>query len=307
MVGLSEVQGPPPVAADEARYSLDCPIAAGQGYASVDELRVLATTSPSITGLAVISTPASDDTYGLGEHIRVSATFNMDVEVDGNPGLGLKVGERWRAAYYLSGSGSDTLLFGYRVKSQDSDSDGISMDGGYQDGNGVWHNFINHTAVTSEDTGTTASRAYTGIDNQSGHEVDGSKLPFATSVTIESSPPFDATYRLGDRFDFALNLNTEIVVDGAKHISMRVGASDISGWRGARYRSGSGSNTLIFSYTVKAVVGIQVHRYRPANHRSASGGNDPHYKARMPERRPREKASEQRYRVLQPHRQPGPH
>ena len=172
--------------------------------------------------------------------------------VDGNPGLGLRIGDNWRAAYYLRGSGNNKLVFGYTVVAADSDSDGISMGGGYQDSNGTWHNFINHTAVTGERSGATASRAYDGIGNQSGHKVDGGKQPVATSVWIDSSPPYDGTYRYGDRIDFAMIFSAELDVEGTKQVSLRVGATDSSGWRGARYRSGSGTDKLTFSYTVKA-------------------------------------------------------
>ena len=148
-IGLSEFQNPPPVFAD----------------------------GPRITDVEVTTSPARDNTYGVGETIEVTATFSTDVEVDGNPGLGLNIGGTWRAAYYERGSGTDELVFSYKVKPEDSDSNGISMDGGYQDSNGTWHNFLSHTAVTGKSSGATASRTYDGIGNQSGHKVDGDKLP----------------------------------------------------------------------------------------------------------------------------------
>ena len=120
---------------------------------------------PNITDVEVISSPARDNTYGVGETIEISATFSTSVDVDGNPGLGLWVGSNWRSASYLSGSGSDTLVFGYTVRSGDSDSDGIRMDGGYRDRNGIWHNFLNHTTVTAVGTDTVAYRVYEGIGN----------------------------------------------------------------------------------------------------------------------------------------------
>ena len=150
---------------------------------------------PNITDVEATSSPATGDTYGVGETIEISATFSTDVEVDVNPGLGLWVGSNWRSAGYLRGSGADTLVFGYTVKSEDSDGNGISMDGGYQDSNGTWHNFINHTAVTTEGTDTVAYRVYDGIDDQSGHKVDGSITPVGVETKIISSPASGDTYR----------------------------------------------------------------------------------------------------------------
>lgn len=132
---------------------------------------------PNITDLNVTSTPSHDDTYGPGETVEISATFSRNVEVDGSPALGLWVGGNWKAATYLRGSGSDTLVFGYTVEALDIDTDGISMDGGYQDADGRWHNFLNHTAVTAVGWGTVAFRSYDGFDDQDEHKVDGSLSP----------------------------------------------------------------------------------------------------------------------------------
>ena len=114
-------------------------------------------------------TPSSarDNTGGVGETIEISAS-------------------------YLGGSGTNTLVLGYAVKSDDN---GIKMDGGYQDSNGTWHNFINHTAVTATGTDTVAYRVYVGIDDQSGHKVDGSLTPIGTGVEITSGPADGDTYR----------------------------------------------------------------------------------------------------------------
>ena len=63
---------------------------------------------PNITDVEVSSSPARDDTYGVGETIEISATFSTVVEVNGTPSLGMWAGG-WKAAKYLRGSGSDTL------------------------------------------------------------------------------------------------------------------------------------------------------------------------------------------------------
>ena len=108
-----------------------------------------------------------------GETIEIEATFSTSVDVDGNPGLGLRVDSDWRSARYLRGSGSDKLVFGYTVKSTDSDTDGIRMPGGYQDNDGRWHNLNDHTAITASGTEKVVSRVYAGIDDQLDHKLDG--------------------------------------------------------------------------------------------------------------------------------------
>ena len=206
---------------------------------------------PNITEVAVTSSAGRDNTYGLGETIEISATFSTSVEVNGNPALGFWAGT-WKGASYLRGSGSNTLVFGYTVKSDDRDGNGISMDGGYQDSNGTWHNFVNHTAVTAVGTDTVAYRVYRGLDQQSGHKVDGSLMPVGTGMEITSEPADGDTYRYGETIDIALTLSAPVDVEGAKNLNARVGTSDGTGtWRGPVYKSGSGTNTLVFGYTVQ--------------------------------------------------------
>ena len=211
---------------------------------------------PNITEVAVTSSAGRDNTYGLGETIEISATFSTAVDVNGTPSLGFWVGGTWKAANYLRGSGADTLVFGYTVRSEDSDDNGISMDGGYEDSNGAWHNFVNHTAVTAPgsvglDGGpVTAYRVYRGLGHQSGHKVDGSLMPVGTGMEITSEPADGDTYRYGETIDIALTLSAAVDVEGAKNLNARVAGAGGS-WRGPIYTSGSGTNTLVFGYTVQ--------------------------------------------------------
>ena len=205
---------------------------------------------PNITEVAVTSSAGRDNTYGLGETIEISATFSTAVDVNGTPSLGLWVGRNWRAANYLRGSGADTLVFGYTVRSEDSDGDGIRMDGGYQDSNGAWHNFVNHTFVTAVGTDTVAYRVYRGLGDQSGHKVDGSLMPVGTDMEITSEPADGDTYCYGETIDIALTLSAAVDVEGAKNLNARVAGAGGS-WRGPIYTSGSGTNTLVFGYTVQ--------------------------------------------------------
>ncbi len=142
----------------------------------------------AITATEIVSTPASGDTYGVGDTIEISATFNGEVNVvsGDNPGLGLWVGSNWRSAFYLRGSGTDTLVFGYTVRAGDSDGNGISMDGGYQDENGRWHNFINHSNIIATGTTITPDRAYPGLPHNPAHKVDAVK-PTISSATVAAN------------------------------------------------------------------------------------------------------------------------
>ena len=97
-----------------------------------------APTAPMVTDVDVTSMPASDDTYGTGEMILFTVTFDQSVTVTGAPEFEFCLGTtatmscdagptppaRRRAAL-LSGSGTTALVFGYTVVAGDVDDNGI--------------------------------------------------------------------------------------------------------------------------------------------------------------------------------------
>ena len=91
---------------------------------------VASTTLPHVDDVAVTSTPIENNTYGLGETIRVTLTFSEAVDVTGTPRLKVSLDsiydyeegsfyeeERW--ANYESGSGTTSLTFAYEVAEPD--------------------------------------------------------------------------------------------------------------------------------------------------------------------------------------------
>ena len=77
----------------------------------------MAVTITIIKAVAITSTPANDgDVYGFGETIRVALTFDQEVEAYGDVAVSLALGDSSREAGYESGNGSDTLVFGYTVR-----------------------------------------------------------------------------------------------------------------------------------------------------------------------------------------------
>ena len=77
--------------------------------------------------VAFSGSPASGDTYRLGEEVRVAVTFDYDVAVTGVPWLALA---RWPyvwATYDAALSTSRRLVFTYRVEASDRNTDGMSI------------------------------------------------------------------------------------------------------------------------------------------------------------------------------------
>ena len=79
------------------------------------------TRGTGVTGVDVVSDAGADDTYALGERVRVAVTFSEAVAVDtagGTPGLSIDMNPAaWgeKRAAYESGSGTATLVFAHEV------------------------------------------------------------------------------------------------------------------------------------------------------------------------------------------------
>ena len=84
---------------------------------------------PSVSQVAITSTPADGEAYASDETVQVSLTFTEAVNVTGTPRLRIKLvpayGERW--ADYSGGSGTATLTFGYTVAEPDRSTRGIAV------------------------------------------------------------------------------------------------------------------------------------------------------------------------------------
>ena len=85
---------------------------------------------PSVSQVAISSTPADGEAYAPGEKVQVSLTFTEAVSRDrraaaeDQAGAGLW-GERW--ADYAGGSGTTTLAFDYTVAEPDRSTRGVAV------------------------------------------------------------------------------------------------------------------------------------------------------------------------------------
>ena len=151
-----------------------------------------------VTGVAITSTPLSGrDTYYRDETIEVQVTFNRNVVVAkktiyGNerlPALLLVVegGEGLRGqarfAEYVAGSGTKVLTFRYTVQSNDYDANGVTVQRTYPytDSTGLVYGYIR-----DKQTGVDAIRVNNGIENASGHKVDGRTADPEWALTLSS-------------------------------------------------------------------------------------------------------------------------
>ena len=84
--------------------------------------------SPRIVSVEITSDPdkgGNSDTYGLGDVIEITVTFNQDLTVAGDPELQFSVDGARRATYDSSRSSAKTVVFTYTVVATDDDDNGI--------------------------------------------------------------------------------------------------------------------------------------------------------------------------------------
>ena len=175
--------------------------------------------------------------YAAGGTLDFVLNLDSPVIVDttgGTPRIPLTVGATTAYATYLSGSGSTALVFRYVVQTGEVDADGIVVN--QPEANG---------ATIRDAAGNDAILTLGTFPPTSGVLVDG-VFPFVTSVT----PPVAATYVAGQTLSIMVAFNEAVVVDtgiSTPTLALTIGGTTVN----ATYVSGSGSNVLVFSYTVQ--------------------------------------------------------
>ena len=202
---------------------------------SADSAHQVDTTTPSIDTITFTSTTAP---YTAGEVVQATVTFDEKVFVTGTPRLPLQFSVLKKPAAYKSGSGTAALVFEYTVVAGEKDADGISIDADSLTLNG---------GTIKDAVGNNANLTHTAIPAQSSHIVDTDK-PRVNALRITSTAPNNNTYKAGDSIDVTVDWSKSVDVTGSPTIELSM-EREI---RTLSYKSGSGSEALVFSYTVTA-------------------------------------------------------
>ena len=213
-------------------------------------------TQPGVKRVALISSPAGGDTYGLGETIEVVVEFDRAVTATGSPQVALTIGTQTRHAAF-SAWGEESLYFSYSVQEEDRDEDGISISanalvlggGTIKAGVGTIDVDLTHRAVAAERRS----------------KVNGSLSapPGVREIAIISSPAKGEIYEAGETIEVRVEFDRAVKVTGSPQFALTVGTetrhATLSGW---------GSHSLYFDYTVQEVdrdedgIGIPVNALR---------------------------------------------
>ena len=242
-----------PVSPDDTitvTYTLPDPLTATNAIAAVNgtpagalhAFPVVNVTAPTVQEIAFRTAPQAGDTYAAGEVIGVTVTFNSNVTVDtgaGNPRLSVEIGRAARQLSYTSGGGGAVLTFEYTVSEHDVDRDGIRVLGNSLSTGGG--------SIRKSGTRINARLGHAAGTAQAGQKVMGP--PAVSAVSLTSNPAADETYRRREVIEATVTFTSAVDVDtagGKPFVAVVVGVDR----RSLEYASGSGSDTLVFTYTV---------------------------------------------------------
>ncbi|EQC37100.1 hypothetical protein SDRG_05327 [Saprolegnia diclina VS20] len=181
-----------------------------------------------------VVTTASNGTYCVGQVLPLVVRFPAPVVVTGVPSLALNVPS---TATYVSGSNSDSLQFTYIVAPGDV---AVALD--------VTAIVLAANQRITDPTGLPVSLTLPAGGS-------GSSLRDTAALGIAGVPPTvvrlvgvspSGTYAAGDSLTFAVVFSAPVVISGAAPV-VTLNTGHV-----ASYRSGSGSTSLVFQYTVQA-------------------------------------------------------
>ena len=215
-----------------------------------------------VTGLQRSGPTGPDDTYVLGDTIRIAVVFNRSAFVTGTPTLALTIGRHTRLAGHQTVN--DTFYthvrFDYEVRPDDVDADGLSIDADALRLNG---------GTIRDEFGTDADLNL-GIHAISNHpllKVDGGGAgerapPMVDDVDISSRPQTADTYAAGNRIMVQVHLDALVTLEPPSPESVRLelqfgvdtrhaALHDCFGERAGQFRCSGPVSGFLFVYDVE--------------------------------------------------------
>ena len=188
-----------------------------------------------------MTSSSANGNYKLGDTLTVQVTLSEAVTVSGTPQLTLETGATDRVINYTSGSGTNTLTFSYTVQAGDLSGDldylgtgALALNGGSI-----------RDAAGNDATLTLATPGAAGSLGANKALVIDTTAPTVGNVTATQA---DGAYGIGDVVTVQVSFDEAVTVTGTPQLTLETGGTD----RVVNYLSGSGTDTLTFSYTVQA-------------------------------------------------------
>jgi len=176
--------------------------------------------------------------YKTGNILDFIVNYSKKVIVntaDGLPFITISIGTKLKNAPYISGIGSNALLFRYMIEPDDSDKDGIKLISAID---------LNMATIKDE-PGNHATLSLNNIGALSKISIN----PVTVAVN-NVLVPRSGIYKAGDTLEFVVNFSEKIWVGlsgGIPSHKLTIGSSP----RYAFYQNGSGTTTLVFLYAIQ--------------------------------------------------------
>ncbi len=188
-----------------------------------------------IVPYATQTTAPTGGNYATGQQLKYRLLYSEKVFVTGAPTFSIYLSSSTVTSKYKSGSGTANLEFSRLLTAADSDTDGFTS------GTLLNLSLISGITITDEAGNSVPSTIYT---TTSTNILVNVVQPLITSVT----PPAAATYTVGQTLDFTVLMSEAVDVTGTPAITIALNTGTVL----ATYLSGTGTNTLIYRYTVLA-------------------------------------------------------
>ncbi len=219
--------------------------------------------APAITSMAISSaTGVEGGQYNTADVISVTVNLSEATTVvttGGVPKLALNIGGSTVQASYVSGSGSTALVFSYTILAGQNDSNGISIDANSLTLNG---------GTLADAAGNGAALTHAEVDNNASYRVDTTAATVSSVAITSAVGIHNSIVNAGDVISVTVTMSEAAYVTGSPQLVLNVGGAGVL----ANYVSGSGSASLVFTYTVLAsqtdTNGISI----DANSLSLNGG-----------------------------------
>ncbi len=141
---------------------------------TVDIVRQEPEAPPAVSSVALTSDPGDDETYAIGDSLKVTVTFSEAVDVTGAPQIVLDAGGEDKPLPYYSGTGFAEIVFAGEVAENDEDADGVS----------IASDALRLSGGTIRQAGSTTSDAviaHTAVAAADAHKIDGVRPTPVTS------------------------------------------------------------------------------------------------------------------------------
>ena len=190
----------------------------------------------------------ADDSFGDGDKVEVTITFNEPVEVvttGGTPSVALGGADGifdGRFASYVRGSGSTALVFSYTKAAADAETSGFSTLIIQLNGGRIKSKATDVDALLDILMGARISTDFSAQSNQRA-------APVVVGVPVLSEAGTDGLWTAGETVEVQLTFSEPVSVGtagGTPSIGLLLGTQAQS----AAYASGSGTAKLVFGYTL---------------------------------------------------------